>query len=74
MGCRLCVAAISKTSPPMSSDAESRSAPMAGARLGARLDALPSAWPACWPFWRLVLLVSLGGFFEFYDLLMTGYI
>jgi putative MFS transporter len=58
----------------MSSAAESRSAPMAGARLGARLDGLPSAWPACWPFWRLVLLVSLGGFFEFYDLLMTGYI
>jgi putative MFS transporter len=37
---------------------------------GARLDALPSAWP----IWRLILLISLGGCFEFYDLMMTGYI
>jgi putative MFS transporter len=42
----------------------------AAAALGARIDALPSAWPV----WRLVLLVSLGGFFEFYDLMMTAYI
>jgi putative MFS transporter len=38
--------------------------------LGARLDDLPSAWPV----WRLILLVSLGGCFEFYDLMMTAYI
>ncbi len=38
--------------------------------LGARLDALPSAWPV----WRLILLVSLGGCFEFYDLMMTAYV
>ena len=40
------------------------------ATIAVRLDALPSAWPV----WRLVVLVSLGGFFEFYDLMMTAYI
>jgi putative MFS transporter len=40
------------------------------ATIAARLDALPRAWPA----WRLILLVSLGGCFEFYDLMMTAYI
>src|SRR5438045_9494682 len=35
-----------------------------------RLDALTPAWPA----WRLIVLVSLGGWFEFYDLMMTAYI
>ncbi len=38
--------------------------------IGARIDALPSAWPV----WRLIGLVSLGGCFEFYDLMMTAYI
>jgi putative MFS transporter len=41
-----------------------------GDSIAARLDALPRAWPA----WRLILLVSLGGCFEFYDLMMTAYI
>ncbi len=48
-------------------------APIAEAAAGsiaARLDGLPRAWPA----WKLVLLVSLGGWFEFYDLMMTAYI
>jgi putative MFS transporter len=48
-------------------------APIAEAAAGsiaARLDALPRTWPA----WRLILLVSLGGCFEFYDLMMTAYI
>jgi len=48
-------------------------APIAEAAAGsiaARLDALPRAWPA----WKLILLVSLGGWFEFYDLMMTAYI
>ncbi len=44
--------------------------PAGQATIAARLDALPSAWPV----WRLVALVSLGGFFEFYDLMMTAYI
>src|SRR5579859_2298076 len=43
--------------------------PAAGS-IAARLDALPRAWPA----WQLILLVSLGGCFEFYDLMMTAYI
>jgi putative MFS transporter len=38
--------------------------------IGARLDALPQSWRV----WRLVVLVSLGGFFEFYDLMMTAYV
>ncbi len=43
---------------------------LGGAGLGARLDALPSS-PR---LWRLIALISLGGFFEFYDLMMTGYV
>lgn len=38
--------------------------------IGARLDRLPAGWPV----WRLIVLISLGGLFEFYDLMMTGYI
>ena len=38
--------------------------------LASRLDALPGGWPV----WRLIVLVSLGGCFEFYDLMMTAYI
>jgi putative MFS transporter len=40
------------------------------AAITARLDRLPPSRP----IWVLVLLLSLGGFFELYDLLMTGYI
>ena len=36
----------------------------------ARLDRLPPAWPV----WRLIVLISLGACFEFYDLMMTAYI
>ncbi|MEJ1975098.1 MAG: MFS transporter [Acetobacteraceae bacterium] len=38
--------------------------------IGARLDRLP----ATGSIWRLVTLLSLGGFFEFYDLFFTGYV
>jgi len=38
--------------------------------IAARLDRLPMSGA----LWRRVLLLSLGGFFEFYDLLFTGYI
>ncbi len=30
--------------------------------------------PRAWPAWKLIVLVSLGGCFEFYDLMMTAYI
>lgn len=40
------------------------------ATITARLDRLPQS-----PYiWRLVILISIGGCFELYDLLMTGYI
>jgi putative MFS transporter len=40
------------------------------AEVAARLDRLPSSRAV----WRLIVLISLGGCFEFYDLLMTAYI
>ena len=41
-----------------------------GGDIGARLDRLP----ATRSIWTLVALLSLGGFFEFYDLFFTGYV
>ena len=38
--------------------------------VAARLDRLPLTWG----LWRLIVLISLGGAFEFYDLFMTAYI
>lgn len=38
--------------------------------LAARIDALPSSAG----LWRFIILLSLGGFFELYDLFQTGYI
>jgi putative MFS transporter len=43
---------------------------VSAAAIAGRLDRLPSHWAV----WRLVLLISLGGCFEFYDLMMTAYI
>jgi putative MFS transporter len=48
---------------------QAASASPAGAEVAARLDALPSKIA-----WRLIALVSLGGCFEFYDLMMTAYV
>ncbi len=36
----------------------------------ARLDRLPRSWQV----WRMVVLISLGGLFEFYDLFFTAYV
>src|SRR6202049_4135291 len=36
----------------------------------ARIDRLPP----CWTVWRLIVLLSLGGAFEFYDLFQTAYL
>jgi MFS transporter, putative metabolite:H+ symporter len=38
--------------------------------IGARLDRLP----VCWAVWKQVVLLSLSGFFEFYELFSTAYI
>jgi putative MFS transporter len=38
--------------------------------IATRLDQLDRTWSV----WRLIILVSLGGCFEFYDLMMTAYI
>jgi putative MFS transporter len=40
------------------------------ADIAARLDRLPSSLAV----WRIVLLISLGGVFEFYDLFLTAYV
>jgi MFS transporter, putative metabolite:H+ symporter len=51
----------------------SQEAPMSTskyAELAARLDRLP----ATSMIWKLVVLISLGGVFEFYDLFFTGYV
>ncbi|MDA3914156.1 MFS transporter, partial [Oleiagrimonas sp.] len=40
------------------------------ASIGARLDRLPSSRVV----WTIVVLISLGGIFEFYDLFFTGYV
>jgi MFS transporter, putative metabolite:H+ symporter len=46
------------------------SAERTAAEVAARLDRLPTSRY----FWKIILLVSLGGWFEYYDLIFTGYI
>ncbi len=45
-------------------------APTGEAMIGARLDELGVSWR----LWALICLISLGGVFEFYDLMMTAYV
>ena len=53
-----------------SSQSQYRSAERTAAEVAARLDRLPASRY----FWKVILLVSLGGWFEYYDLIFTGYI
>src|SRR5271154_3271433 len=43
---------------------------MNSASIAARLERLP----ATRGFWRRIILLSLGGFFEFYDMFLTAYV
>jgi putative MFS transporter len=47
-----------------------RSSPDSAETIGARLDQLRVGWPV----WRLVCLLSLGAFFEIYDVFLTAYL
>ncbi len=53
-------------SAPLTSDLD----PQRAAGISARIDRLP----AVATIWRLVALLSIGGFFELYDLFQTAYI
>lgn len=44
--------------------------PIDAASVTARLARLPPSWPV----WKLVLLLSLGGWFEIYDMFFTAYV
>src|SRR5437764_867698 len=51
-----------------SSQSQYRSAERTAAEVAARLDRPPASRY----FWKVILLVSLGGWFEYYDLIFTG--
>jgi MFS transporter, putative metabolite:H+ symporter len=61
---------ITAEDPPFASLDEVTTNLRAAAALSARMDRLPVTRH----LWILVLLISLGGFFEVYDLIFTGYI
>src|SRR5438445_3388877 len=49
-------------------ESQYRSAERTAAEVAARLDRMPASRY----FWKVILLVSLGGWFEYYDLIFTG--
>jgi putative MFS transporter len=55
--------------PPLSEFSEAANLLVAG-RISARLDRLPATRTV----WRIIALLSLGFFFELYDMLFTGYV
>src|SRR3954454_8049598 len=55
---------------PSAQISTAESAPIAMGEISARLDRLPPTRS----IWKLVLMLSLGFFFELYDLLFTGYV
>jgi putative MFS transporter len=65
----MAVSAVSAAASLDNADVASRSVVGAGG-ISARLDRLPATWTV----WKLIVLLSLGFFFELYDLLFTGYV
>src|SRR5579862_377033 len=61
---------VNMSATPAESSASSAALAESIAHINARLDRLPASRSV----WLLVLMVSIGGWFEFYDLFMTAYI
>jgi putative MFS transporter len=62
--------ALPGAADPAASVARLAVAKHGAASIAARMERLPAAAY----FWKIIVLVSLGGWFEFYDLIFTGYI